>query len=803
MQRIIELDRDAPPPASEPRAVGAAAVEDEHEDADETDGRNFGSVRPWAGNMMPPSHFDPNTCDHSQPAFELVMDHVYGYRARAARDNVHWIDEPTTFIYIAAAVAVVYNWVERVQRTFKGHEDDVSCVTYSRSTRLAASGGLGKRNTAPIFVWSVDTMKTVHCLKGTLEFDIVSIAFNVDGSRLAAIGGDPHCSLALYDVRSGAMLTTSRGDSNRILHVISNTTEGTDSRKAWVSIGISHVKFWNKDKGNLVGKKAIGGDIAKQTMVSVVCTNDFVLAGTVVGKAYVFSGGTLIKTVKLHADFCGALACENNVLFSGGRDGFVRRWAIAESGEVTEEHATEINSRNTLSAKSASSTRKLNNGARAMSVMNGKIVFGTNLGSLYVAPSDFEVHTVLDAHFEDKPGTMPELWGMAIHPTDPVFATASEDATLRLWSIELGSMILCADVHYPAVSCGFSHDGSHIAVGHTNGAFSVWDATTLSPVVPFTRKRDFVCQCCSFSPDGRFLALGMGLSHKIDVYDAMRGFKYVASCDALSGNVKQLDWSASSLMLRCSTASYEVVHFNIPSCEMNQSLDVADEAWHSQTCIIGWGVQGIWEGCSDGTDVNCVARSSCGTLLAVGYDSCDVRLYNFPCLPRVVENQARMQFPRNREYRGHGSHVTNCGFSADNRYLLTSGGMDLTVIRWRVVPLEAKAQAVREAERMPEEDEDEEAGGAEDVAAAVDAGKIRDLGDDATDNAKGRLSQSMRMSKQFGASGSVRTTQRRPGSSVKSRLFDTTASQVEKARIGRAQRENVERQTNQRNRFAL
>ena len=175
----------------------------------------------------------------------------------------------------------------------------------------------------------------------------------------------------------------------------------------------------------------------------------------------------------------------------------------------------------------------------------------------------------------------------------------------------------------------------------------------------------------------------------------------------------------------------------------------------------------------------------------------------------MVERQAKVQFPGNREYKGHGSHVTNCGFSPDNRYLLTSGGMDLTIIRWRVVPIEVKRSALGALDAETEEEAanraDDDAPTGEDIAAAVDAGKIRDLGVDDTDNHRGRLSQSMRMTKTFGHSGSVKTTMRRPGSTagVKSRLFDTTASQVEKARIGRAQKENVERQTHQRKRFAL
>jgi microtubule-associated protein-like 6 len=742
----------------------------------------FTSVKPWAGNMVPPSDFVPSAAQFNEPHATLEIDHVYGYRARGARDNVHWIDEPTTFVYIAAAVAVVYNWTERQQRFFRGHTDDVCSLTFNRATRLAATGGLGKNNTAPIFIWNVDTLKVVQVLKGELMYGVTAVAFSPDGSRIVGVASDNSSTLALYDVASGAMLATSKGDSNRILHIIANTCADSDGRKSFVSIGISHVKFWHKNKEGFSGKKAIGGDIAKQTCIAVACSSRYVLAGNVSGQVYVFSSGILVQTLTPHTEYCSAISVEHDVIYSGGRDGLLKRWTISEALTMEEQHKIDLNQCHPLTAQEK---KKAGNAARAISISNGKVVCGTSLGSIYVIPSDFDVQPILDAHYEQKPGSMPELWGLAAHPSEPLFATVSQDCTLRLWSVDLGSMVLLADAHYPGLCCAFSATGDQICVGHDNGAFSIWDAMTLTPTVGFTRKREFAAQCCAYSPDGRWLAIGMGLSHIVDIFDARRNYVHVTCCDALSGNIRRLDWNASSTLLRCSTASYEVVHFNVPSGAMNQSTDTADATWASQNCIIGWGVQGIWEGCSDGTDVNSVARSPNGLLLAAGYDMCTIRLYNFPCLPKVSERATKVEFPRYREYHGHSSHVTNCAFTSDGQYLLTCGGMDQTVIRWKVISGDGGNAALERPARaeIPVS-----------LTASVQAGKIHELNDSIPLKAKASpLERS-------------RSTNRRPGSgneAVRSRLLETTSSMMEKARIGRAQRQHLELQDANRKRFAM
>ena len=92
----------------------------------------------------------------------------------------------------------------------------------------------------------------------------------------------------------------------------------------------------------------------------------------------------------------------------------------------------------------------------------------------------------------------------------------------------------------------------------------------------------------------------------------------------------------------------------------------------TSNCRFAWDAQGIWPGV-DYTDVNSIDRSKNNTVLATGDDFGQVNLFRYPCVLEKAES---------REYYGHSSHVTKVRFSADDKYLVSTGGNDLTVMIW-------------------------------------------------------------------------------------------------------------------------
>lgn len=91
---------------------------------------------------------------------------------------------------------------------------------------------------------------------------------------------------------------------------------------------------------------------------------------------------------------------------------------------------------------------------------------------------------------------------------------------------------------------------------------------------------------------------------------------------------------------------------------------------HSKFC---WFTQGIWPPCSDGSDVNWVDRANSKKFLVTADDYSLVKVFNYP-----VCNQRQMY----NKYKGHSSHVTSVKFSYDDKLVISTGGLEKSIIQW-------------------------------------------------------------------------------------------------------------------------
>ena len=61
-----------------------------------------------------------------------------------------------------------------------------------------------------------------------------------------------------------------------------------------------------------------------------------------------------------------------------------------------------------------------------------------------------------------------------MHPKEPLAATASDDGTVRVWSLTDHKMVRVHSVGKPARCVGYSHDGGALAVGFKDGELNTY-----------------------------------------------------------------------------------------------------------------------------------------------------------------------------------------------------------------------------------------------------------------------------------------------------------------------------------------
>ena len=66
--------------------------------------------------------------------------------------------------------------------------------------------------------------------------------------------------------------------------------------------------------------------------------------------------------------------------------------------------------------------------------------------------------------------------------------------------------------------------------------------------------------------------------------------------------------------------------------------------WHSQSCVLGWSVLGIWPPGADGSDINSAHRNGKKKFLATGDDFGQVKIFNYPCAKVRKSKKLRFRF---------------------------------------------------------------------------------------------------------------------------------------------------------------
>lgn len=291
-----------------------------------------------------------------------------------------------------------------------------------------------------------------------------------------------------------------------------------------------------------------------------------------------------------------------------------------------------------------------------------------------------KIKTLINGHFEGS--KQAELWGCAVHPSQQLFASCGADKTIRVW--KWNEQVMVSDQYeLDLTAIDWAMTGNFMVVGDRGGFIHTVDANTLKKLQSYKSTLSDVqtlkawVEDVKISPQSDMVVFGThgGLSRVelCGVSDSGRKLQLLKAINVgISSALTHLDWSMDNSSIVINSQAYELMFINANSKTKMSSSSAKDIEWHTWTCLLGFPVQGIWPGV-DFTDINSTCRSYSRQILATADDFGKVKLFKYPCVVDKAQHNS---------YMGHSSHVTKVKFSNNDKYVISTGGNDKTVIVW-------------------------------------------------------------------------------------------------------------------------
>uniref|UniRef100_A0A8C3FLF6 EMAP like 2 n=1 Tax=Chrysemys picta bellii TaxID=8478 RepID=A0A8C3FLF6_CHRPI len=548
------------------------------------------------------------------PPKKLKLDWVYGYRGRDCRANLFLL--PTgEIVYFVAAVAVLYSVEEQRQRHYLGHNDDIKCLAVHPDMVTIATGQVagtskdGKPLLPHVRVWDSVSLNTLHVLGlGAFDRAVSCVGFSKSngGGLLCAVDESNEHVLSVWDWQKEQKIADVKCSNESVLAATFHPTEPT----LLITCGKSHLYFWSLDKGSLSKRQGIFEKHEKPKYVLCVAftENGDVVTGDSGGNLYIWGkGGNRISQAVLGAHEGGVFGLcvlrNGTIVSGGGKDRRVVLWG-RDYQKLQENEVPE----------SFGPVRTITEGK------DDTLFVGTTRNSVLQGSLATGFSSLVQGHTE-------ELWGLATHPSLDQFLTCGQDRQVHLWSVATRRPLWSKAIEDAARSAGFHPNGSVLAVGTVTGRYGGGAPCGSAQLL------------LSVPPDGSYLAVG---SHDNFVYvygvsEDGRKYSRVGKCSGHSSFITHLDWAADSSCFVTNSGDYEILYWDPTTCrQIPNAGAVRNLEWATASCVLGFGVFGIWPEGADGTDINAVCRSHDGKLLASADDFGKVHLFSYPCCqPRV------------------------------------------------------------------------------------------------------------------------------------------------------------------------
>lgn len=296
-----------------------------------------------------------------------------------------------------------------------------------------------------------------------------------------------------------------------------------------------------------------------------------------------------------------------------------------------------------------------------------------------------------------------EIWGLACHPTRPLFVTAGYDGQINCWdsntnlltdkSIQTNEKFTCLD---------WSSDAKLIVAGTESSKIYLIDFESFDIVHTEIIKRKHKSSpieqvgCVGFSPDNSILAVGHYDSSVYFYEVVQKRRKSFLRCWSKNGSCQKtsacthVQFSEDGKLFKSFGRDYEIQYWNIFKSTKKVKthpylVDFNKVKFVGSPLIAGWDTQGLLQRGMDGTDINTcsvtknesdeLSMENDNRLLVCGDDFGRVWLHNYPALDCT----------KAKSFPGHSAFVVDVKWSYDDTKVISIGGGDQAVFVWNRV----------------------------------------------------------------------------------------------------------------------
>ncbi len=648
---------------------------------------------------IPPEYRDEWTTDAEADApgeVEFALQWVYGYRGRGAgSDGLHLLPATGELAYFVAGVVVLYNGEAQTQRHYRGHSNDVLCLTVHHYLPLCASGQAeghqeesDQLQSAHVQVWNYDSLQLVSVV-GDDYFTsaVTTVAFSKgDSVLLATVDSEDKPQLSIWEGIGDDMNSS---EPTVLMQSVAASAEVhalkfvPDADTAMVSVGKGHVSLWELKDGEL--EKSQGLFTRKiQRPSHVLCTtfaanNEEILTGDSDGNVMIWKSVKVVRVLKgAHQGAVGDICVmpEDGVFVSGGmEDGafvvFDVNYQLIGAGAAL---PSQLGCVRRIRRKNYSANE---DGRRFFHLVVGTTANCVVEVSFRISPEvnaieDVEVETLVHGHGG-------EVNSVAAVAGQDKFFSGGDDRSVVLWDAVAHKAVWSAELADSVKSVASSADGSQFAVGLESGKIFSADLETKFLTEAYDAGTEITA--LGFSPDGAFLGAA-AKDHQVHVLQRKKeeseeaAFEINCTLTGHTSHVSHLDWSHDSAYLRTNSTDYEVLFWSVESKTQVTDAEEIDSigGWATQQCTLSFETLGIWPQLADGTDIN--ACDAAGDLIAVGDDFGRIRVLRYP---------ATSPWSGALQLLGHSAHVTDVAFISEGSGLVSAGGREASIMQWEVI----------------------------------------------------------------------------------------------------------------------